>query len=241
MGEVLSRGEADSQLIVFSCDRFLALPEPLRFSVLRLAAHRTAPRQVPLSRQAYEAILESLQSKRTGRPASSEWALGSGILLHRTGRALIVQRKSLDKAAAPEVADAPAFEVEIEAPGTAALPDGSRIVAHVTDDVEKVRALLSRKRSGAEGGSVEVLDADRAGPKLSVRTRRPGDTFHPLGAKGAKSLKSFLIDRKVPAEKRLTLPLVCSGDEIVWIVGVRIGESVRITEKTRRFLVLRRE
>lgn len=92
-----------------------------------------------------------------------------------------------------------------------------------------------------EGGTVEVADADRVHFPLQARSRREGDRFRPLGMRKEKRLKDFLIDERVPFYDRNSLPLLCDRDQIVWVVGVRLSDAVRITRKTKRALVMRLE
>ncbi len=82
------------------------------------------------------------------------------------------------------------------------------------------------------------LDADALG-ELRLRVRRPGDRMRPLGMAGRRKVKDVLIDEHVPQPLRDGLPLIESGDEIVWLAGVRQGQAGCITESTRRVLVLR--
>ena len=63
-----------------------------------------------------------------------------------------------------------------------------------------------------------------------VRNRRNGDRFHPLGLAQPKKLKDFLIDRKIPAERRDRLPLLVWNGEIVWIAGVEVSERFKVTD-----------
>lgn len=76
---------------------------------------------------------------------------------------------------------------------------------------------------------------------LSVRNRRPGDRFRPLGMGGAdKKLQDFLVDRKVRRDVRDALPLVVDGaDRIVWVVGQSVGEDFRVTEPSRGVILLK--
>ena len=61
----------------------------------------------------------------------------------------------------------------------------------------------------------------------------------PLGMKGSKKLKSFFIDEKIPRNERRLVPLLTSKDEdIIWVYEKRIGENYRVTDKTRRVLLL---
>jgi tRNA(Ile)-lysidine synthase len=77
-----------------------------------------------------------------------------------------------------------------------------------------------------------AFDRDQLAAPLSVRSRRPGDAFHPFGAPGSKSLKAFLIDAKLPRWERARLPLVVAGGEIVWVVGLRRGSAAPVTAST---------
>jgi tRNA(Ile)-lysidine synthase len=80
------------------------------------------------------------------------------------------------------------------------------------------------------------LDADTAGADLTVRCRRPGDRLRPLRLGGEKKLQDILVDAKVPAAERDSVPLVCSGDQIVWVVGHCIDERYALTVQSRRAL-----
>ena len=82
------------------------------------------------------------------------------------------------------------------------------------------------------------LDGDLVQLPLSVATRRPGDRMRPLGQKTAKRLQDILVDAHVPRHLRDSLPLVSDREEIVWIPGVTVAESKRVTSATRRQLHL---
>jgi len=92
-----------------------------------------------------------------------------------------------------------------------------------------------------EGGAVELADADQIHFPLHIRSRREGDRFRPLGMGQEKRLKDLLIDDRVPFYARSTLPLLCDQSRIVWVVGVRLSDAVRITEQTERVLVMHSE
>lgn len=81
-----------------------------------------------------------------------------------------------------------------------------------------------------------LLDAGLIEEGLALRPRRPGDTFQPSGMKGKKSLHEFMIDEKIPRDVRERLPLLVSGDRILWVCGWRVDERARVTPATRRIL-----
>lgn len=91
----------------------------------------------------------------------------------------------------------------------------------------------------AEIGRTIAVNADGPGQRFqlpknaratfTVRNRRPGDRLQPLGLAGSKKLKELLIDRKIPAQIRDTLPLLLWNGEIVWVAGVEVSEKFKIT------------
>ena len=57
------------------------------------------------------------------------------------------------------------------------------------------------------------------GARVTLRTRRPGDRWRPLGLQGhSQKLKKWLIDHRIPQGLRDQLPLLCVNDEIAAIV-----------------------
>jgi tRNA(Ile)-lysidine synthase len=86
--------------------------------------------------------------------------------------------------------------------------------------------------------AVGHLDADLVQQPLTVATRRPGDRMRPLGMGQSKRLQDILVDAHVPRHLRDNLPVVSDGEEIVWIPGVTVAESKRVTPATRRQLHL---
>ena len=83
------------------------------------------------------------------------------------------------------------------------------------------------------------LDAGLMGDRLRVRAVHAGDRFQPLGMSGASvKLQDFFVNIKLPKRARSKWPLVCVGDEIAWVAGLRLAHPFRVTEKTKRALHL---
>ncbi|OGP69791.1 MAG: tRNA lysidine(34) synthetase TilS [Deltaproteobacteria bacterium RBG_13_58_19] len=83
------------------------------------------------------------------------------------------------------------------------------------------------------------LDADRVTFPLEMRYFRPGERFWPLGAPGPKKLQDFLVNSKIPRWLRGHLPLVVSAGEIIWVAGLRLAETVKLTSLTQNALELK--
>ncbi len=90
------------------------------------------------------------------------------------------------------------------------------------------------ERLDAESRNEEFVDADRIEAPLIVRRWHAGDRFVPLGMAREKKLSDFLTDDKVPPHLKNAVLVVQSGEEIVWVVGHRIADSVRVRPDTRR-------
>jgi tRNA(Ile)-lysidine synthase len=83
-----------------------------------------------------------------------------------------------------------------------------------------------------------IMDLDRVSFPLTLRSSTPGDRFRPLGLRGSKKLKDFFIDAKVPKSRRRQIPILCSNDHIIWVVGHRLDDRVKVTSNTSRVLRL---
>ena len=78
------------------------------------------------------------------------------------------------------------------------------------------------------------LDASKLTLPLTVRRWQEGDHFVPLGMKGKKKLSDFFIDNKIPVHQKEKQLVVCSGDDIVWVVGQRIDDRYKVTPATKQ-------
>jgi len=72
------------------------------------------------------------------------------------------------------------------------------------------------------------LDHEALGGGLTLRTRRPGDRFQPLGMSREKKIQDFFTDAKVPRTWRDRVPLLVSERGIAWIAGHRIADWAAI-------------
>jgi len=79
---------------------------------------------------------------------------------------------------------------------------------------------------------VAMLDRTAVREPVVVRTWQRGDRFHPLGAPGSMKLHDFFINQKVPRHERGCVPILSDAQGIIWVVGHRIDERCRVTERT---------
>lgn len=76
------------------------------------------------------------------------------------------------------------------------------------------------------------LDKGKLIYPLIIRKWKHGDKFIPFGMKGHKKVSDYFTDRKFSLVDKNNAWLLCSGDDIVWIVDERIDDRFKITNKT---------
>lgn len=103
--------------------------------------------------------------------------------------------------------------------------------SEIIDNQSEIR--YSRNRN------IEYIDLDRVHTTLSIRCYHPGDRFVPLGMKGEKKLQDFFTDHHIPGFRKKQIPLFVAGGKIIWIMGYRIDDRFKITDRTKNVLKLR--
>ncbi len=80
-------------------------------------------------------------------------------------------------------------------------------------------------------------DYDKIVGSTVVRSRKAGDTFHPVGGVG-KTLKKFFNEQAVLPHTRAGIPIVCDENGIVLIAGFSCDNRVKLDENTKRIFLL---
>lgn len=80
---------------------------------------------------------------------------------------------------------------------------------------------------------IGAFDYHRLQLPLIIRPWKAGDVFHPIGMQGRKKVSDLLIDLKIPMAIKQKIPVVTSNDQIIWVVGHRIDERFKVTQRTK--------
>lgn len=80
------------------------------------------------------------------------------------------------------------------------------------------------------------VDAAKLTYPLKVRAWRLDDVFHPFGMKGKKKLTKFFKDEKLSLLSKNSVWVLESGDEIVWVIGLRPDDRYKVTSATKEVL-----
>jgi tRNA(Ile)-lysidine synthase len=193
-----------------------AQPFPLRLRFFRQAIERVQGhlRRVSLPHiLAVESLLESPEPNKTLK-------LPQGLTVTKAYHALHFSRST------EEILP---FEHAVPGPGYVEI---SEIGREMRFELQPRR----RKVRFEDSPSVALLDFDDLEFPLTIRSFRPGDRFQPLGMEGEKKVKDLFIDCKLPARQRKQTPLLCGGDRLLWVVGLRIDHRARLKPETQRVL-----
>ena len=83
------------------------------------------------------------------------------------------------------------------------------------------------------------FDYDKIKGTMRLRTRQEQD-YLVIDAKGSrKRLKKYFIDEKIPEYRRDSILLLADDAHILWVIGYRISEDIKVTEHTKRVLEIR--
>lgn len=126
-------------------------------------------------------------------------------------------------AAAKEASPPKAYSLPAKINGAARLPGGLVLSLEPAESIFPIR-----------GRNSCFIDADKVEGDLFIRSRKNGDRMIPKGMSGSKKIKDILIDSKIPAEQRDSVPLLCDGRGIIWLAGIRQAQRCAADGNSRR-------
>jgi tRNA(Ile)-lysidine synthase len=80
------------------------------------------------------------------------------------------------------------------------------------------------------------FDYDKIKRSISIRTRKSGDYLTVNSLNQTKKLKSYFINEKIPECERSSILLLAEDNHIIWVIGARISNYYKVTDKTVRVL-----
>ena len=111
----------------------------------------------------------------------------------------------------------------------------------VTKDQKEVKFPLKLSFCNVEDISVEptntiFVDEEKLHFPLKIRKWQEGDLFFPFGMDGSKKLSKYFKDEKYSLLDKSNIWLLCSDNQIVWVIGKRQDERFRVTKATTKIL-----
>lgn len=185
-------------------------------AVFRRTLHKILHRHFPfisISAAAFDSLLDAIHDGEAFRIS-----LGNALFLNSTGAELRFQ-STTETATERKPAVLPV-------PGGIFWPDGARIEAK----------MASRGDHGDNFTTANIRIPDTLA--LICSPRLAGERYRPLGLQGSQKLQDAMVNRKIPAAIRDTLPVIRADAEILWCPGLLPSENHRCSESENQALRL---
>jgi tRNA(Ile)-lysidine synthase len=211
-GRAIVRTEADESIE-------LSVSELLKTSAPKTVLYELL-RQYGFTRPVTEEIFHTIAEDAIGKTFIAD---GTGYRLITTRGRLIVCRHTSEAEADEE------YSIESIDADLSNLPVRLEIS---TQEVGK-RFELDRAPTTA------TFDSAKVSFPLTLRRWRAGDRFIPFGMSGSKKLSDFFADNKYSLHDKQQTWLLCSNNNIIWVLGKRIDNRYRVTANTTKALIIK--
>ena len=131
------------------------------------------------------------------------------------------------------IADDDSCQIEVESSAMRSYC-GNSVLYYEHTDIDNV----SSYNTPAE---IAFIDEDKLVYPLTLRRWQEGDSFIPFGMIGRKKVSDFLKDRKLSVLEKQRQFVLLSGEDIVWVVGQRIDDRYRVTNRTEKILKITKQ
>ncbi len=153
--------------------------------------------------------IHDLLEAQTGKQITSP----THTILKNRDELLISERKEKQSEAIVEISE---FETEVNTPISLQFSEADRF------EITNAHTIF--------------VAADKLSYPLVLRKWQDGDMFHPFGMQGKKKLSKFFKDEKLSLVAKENCWLLCSGNQIVWVVGYRLDERFKVTKETKKII-----
>jgi tRNA(Ile)-lysidine synthase len=117
---------------------------------------------------------------------------------------------------------------EIPGPGCYVFPDGSRLALIPTSAPPDPASLPP---------TTALFDSGKAPFPWRLRPFKPGDRISPRGMTGSKKIKELFMERRIPRGQRGRIPLLFSGDTLLWVCGLRSSRLAEPGDGSREIIM----
>lgn len=205
----------EHEKIVVSLPKFMLLKTPAQQLILRRALEQVFTLK-DVEAKHIKALLELAGRGKTGKQLSLKGRIIAQVIYDT----LVMQRPQQTSY----------WEMAVDLSSTANYKDGICLQVH---------KVPSPSQFPPKNSLVQYVDgrALKESRPLCLRNRKEGDVFTAFGG-GTKKLKDYLINQKIPRAKRDTMLLLCTGSQVLWAVGLQLGEKLRVRPDSKEILQL---
>lgn len=215
----------------YLAEELIPLPSPIKKRAIRLALMENGA-LIDAEQTHIDALCELLKKQS-----------GSGIDLPSARARMVFGRLVIEKCEKaedgaendPETGENPVFSLKTEE-GIQSTPLGDFKISFFQPSAMEKTGEKEYNDFIYSDLNTAYMDRDMLKGELSVRSRRPGDRFHPVNSAWRMKLKDFFISRNVDSKLRDGIPLLLCADEIVFIPGFLVSDGVKLTERTKSII-----
>jgi tRNA(Ile)-lysidine synthase len=209
--------------VTLDLGEFSNLAEPVKVEALRRSLLTLGSGERDLTNEHFKRILEMAQQNVSGRKIE----LPGGYLVWREYRKLVFAGTKTTQAD-----ERISESIKVNVPGQTRF---GRFL--VEAGIFEAETSAGRYKAG-KTSFVEWFDLAKVKLPLSMRCRRAGDRFVPLGQVEEKKVGKFLTAQRVPQRIRKRVLIVADAEKVIWVWPIRICEQAKVTEKTQKILRL---
>jgi len=205
--------------VALNREEFNALPQAYKRRMIRKAVDLACAGSGGLSSVQVSDVINFMAAAQTGRTMCMPY----GLIMEREYEKFVIRFE----------AAAEGYSFTLKASGVTLIPElGMEVEAGVFDDIPAEMNVKNYRWQA-------LFDYDKIGPLLTMRNRRSGDWFCPVGMGGKrKKLQDYFVDEKISRHKRDNVPILLSGNDILWVVGLRTDNRFLPEKGTKRVLVV---
>ena len=222
------------EMVIINLKKFTFLPLALKRRIIRKSIEVVKGDLYCISFRHNNEILK-LTEYQLGE---KEIHLPDNLMVKKIYNKMMIYKKRISKDRKEEIPTP--WEYNILIPGKTEIKSLDIEVEIKILDSANIKSSLYFTKKKSKGEFLEFIDYNKVNPPLKLRNRRSGDRFYPLKMKGLKKVKNFFIDNKIPKDYRDLIPiLIDSEDKIIWIVGMRLDDRVKINSDTKKVLCVK--
>ena len=210
----------DINELILNINLMKVIPVPIVYRIIRKALWRLNSNITNLSFSHTDKVFSLITEGRTGASLNLPGKIKAQKLYNK-----IIFSKS-DKKEFQSLK-----ETKVAVPGKTKLLYLNKTLNTVVLQKNSVKFITKDKNLG-------LFDYQKVKLPLTIRNKRDGDRFIPLGMNKPKKLKDYFIDRKIPQQERKKIPLLVSDGEIMWVIGERISDKFKVTTSTKDVLLI---
>ncbi len=98
--------------------------------------------------------------------------------------------------------------------------------------IEKIESIDNLKKDCV------AFDADKLSKEIIIRDFQNGDKMIPFGKNSEVKLKKIFVDAKIISENRKEYPILISGNNIIWISGLKRANFANITDTIKNIIMI---